>query len=367
VPAALTAEGIQKAAAVYDFLGRGVASGIPANVTAAALFIVLPAGTVGRVLRVEPPLRAVNSQVSSTTPPDQLLPSSVVLQAAFPYASNALVDDAHTLNATGHATAFYVYNFGAETRHGTLTVKAATSTIVTPLSWPNVVVAPGDRTRLTAYVTPPGGRAAVSGDPSAGGITLSGDFGEGPTVSPPELYARVVVNLETLKPAQEVPCAGATNPVAWVPNIARGGAVNITRGATAECVHFAITFAETTPDPWAYPTLSFNASTAPPGDMDGIRFTVGGVSASASSGGVKQLNALFTDKNGTGYLSPFVGGPVDQEFTMLLRNAEWNNQGPLPPGPLTASSIARVQLGLNLIRGGGTASMNVCNLRWVRF
>lgn len=218
-------------------------------------------------------------------------------------------------------------------------------------------------------IAPPGGRAAVDEDPHSGIVVMNGDFGETATTPPPRLYFRVQADPNTLTPVVQLPCAGAASLEAWSHNIAPGGKVEVSAGGSPGCVRFEFTFDATTHDAWAYPQLTFNATTAPPATMDGIRYTIQAVGFSPDAH-VTEMATIFFDSNGTQYVAGTgakAPDPDPQQITVLLRDAAWGGNGPPPLEPLNAGVVSQLALGLNLDRASSQGFLTVCDLRWVRF
>lgn len=374
-PPALLRPEVLGNATVYDYLGRALPAGLPATLAGPGVFVVLPAGFAGQHLPLEPPLRATpRDRPTTASGPSRAhhprasggAPSRVVLQGEFRYDQNDLgADDSHMVDGAGRNTTFYVYNFGDRPTAGSVSFAGVGGAEVVPSLFGGVTVAAGQRARLVARVIPPTrGRHRWGTVPGAGTVTAAGSFdGAAPAV----LQFRVRADPATLTPAGQVPCAGATDSEAWVPNIAHGGRVDAS--AADGCVSFRFTFSAATTDAWAYPQLVFNATTAPTPAIDGIRYSVQAVGVSAGAK-VKQMDVIFFTRNGTQYNVQTRANPADprpQNMTVLLQDATWGGFGPTPTLPLNASMIVKMAVGLNLDRASSAANMTVCGLRWVRF
>ena len=300
-----------------------------------------------------------------------LQPSAVVLQSALPY--NTPYVDKHVLNATGgaHPTVFYAYNFGQQPLAGTVSASSSNGASIAPSSF-SVSIPVGGRTRFTATITPPGGRAAI--DSVGGTVALTGDFGEGAGVASPALFFEVVPDIETVQPKEEFKVPRATTASAWSRNIAPGGSVNVS--AAGSCATFTLAFGAQVADAWAYPQLSFDMLHSPPSDIDGIRFTLTNLSTTPPIATPPEYHAMFFNRtSGTQYAQTLSvagagSGAAGQEVTVLLRNAHWDGIGVAPSdpsAPIEARDIGALSVGLNLKQTGHTSVMSVCDLRWVRF
>jgi hypothetical protein len=391
MPAPLLQPAVQKDTEVYDFLGRAVqqpaasaaAEGVPSSVSAACLFLVLPPGSAGALLRLQPPPEFVEKQAVDA--PRTVAGSSevaqVVLQCQWEYGAGlGFAAEAHIINGSGHAVACYAYNFGMVAVSGQVdtTIDSDSGATVTPSSWQLADIPVGGRARFVARLTPPSGRDAIDGTAS-GGVTLRGTFGDSPnSETAATLFFRVAPDMSTLQPAAEQPVAGATSPTAWRHNIAAGGTARVVSTARQGCVHFDLMFGASVVDAWGYPELTFNASTRPPVGTDGLRFSIIGLAAHHSGGSeqdsstIKAVNAIFFSPNQTQYQAPTKANFSDtreQSFTLFFKDAVWVRNGPPPSRQLDANGVAQLAVGLNLNSpaAGLTGSMDVCDLRWVRF
>jgi hypothetical protein len=399
LPSTLQSAAVSQVAKAFDFLGRDLQA-IPSNVTAACVFIVLPDGAVGTMLRVSPPPDTAATDATTTTTTtttttaagmtgtadgSRLRPSSVVLQATFPYHGNEISAnvDAHSLNASGeNSIPLYAYNFGQHARAMTVRAEASPGTVVKPASWALQVPA-GGRTRFVAKIAPPGGRAVVDGDQQSGGVTITAESDaprsggrRNSDEASPTLFFRVLPNLATLQPAVRTPCAGRADPSAWSHNVPAGASVQIQVASPswaheAGCIHFDFNFPASVKDAWAYPQLSFNGSDAPPAGADGVRYTLQ-MPPSASLNG---QNVIWFDKDDAQFSAHTSANASDgspQQMTVLFKDALWDHQGPAPADPtatIEAGRVGKMAVGLNLVKmkSGAVAQMTVCDLEWIRF
>ncbi len=149
--------------AVYDYLGRSIPSSLPAELTPAAVFVVVPkGGTAG--LTLQPPMSVSAPRSGNICP--------VVLQLQMPVAATNLQQQAHLIPAgTSTSLALFAYNFSSSKVAGTVRVqKAPAEWEITPASW-TVNLEPMERKTLPARVII---RAnAIKAD----WIKLKGDFG----------------------------------------------------------------------------------------------------------------------------------------------------------------------------------------------
>ena len=381
LPSPLLTPGVKRVATVYDMLGRQLPD-IPEMAGSACIFIVLPVGTVGTIIHVDPPPTGLVSPRDQPQP-DRTAPSQVVLQSAFPYATNQIASnkDSHLLNADGQETSFYVYNFGDAAVNGTVRVISEGHAFVQPTSdWTGVMVPPGGRVRLDAHVTPPGGRDAMSTNPHTGLVTLKGDFSESADTQAPVLAFRVAADPSTLAPEHKRACAGSASPQAWTHNVPPGAHINITavqeRGET-HCVRFATAFGPSVVDAWSYPQLAVaNASGSVPWVADGLRFTLMGLEATpgAAVEEVEGYNVIFFDGSGSQFMvqtrTNISEGPRPQQLTVLLGDAVWNHNGPAPSRPsqsISAADVTHIGIGLNAKVNDIVTAMTVCDLNWIRF
>jgi hypothetical protein len=148
--------------AVYDYLGRPVATSLPASLTLSAFFVVLPAGDAAKL--------TLQSPMSASGPrPGRICP--VVLQLQMPQSATNLNQQAHGVPAaTPTDLRLFAYNFGSDRVSGTITMQQSPANWqITPASW-TVTLDPMERKALPAQVTIPAGSAADW-------IKLQGDFG----------------------------------------------------------------------------------------------------------------------------------------------------------------------------------------------
>jgi len=388
MPASLLADKVRGVARVYDMLGREATGGVPRTVSSSATFVVLPPRTSAGgaapapFIRITPPpwvaaARPAAAAADDKVPPP-LTPSSVVLQPEFSYASNSLLGDSHVVSASGARVVLYVNNLGPVALAGTVNVTAlGGGATVSPASW-DARVGPGSRARLVMSVIPPRGRAAMA---AAGTVELTGVFSEGPGVSPPVVYFQVAPDVSTLTPSAEGAVPRATDPAAWIHNIAPGGHVEVVGNVGPECVGFTLSFGPAVADAWAYPKLrtNFSADGALNHSMaaaaDGLRFSLANVHTTPPEppGAPAVHRALFTDRADTQYTAPITVNTSDsgsQEFTVLFKDAAWNYNGPAPANrAIAAANVVYLSIGLNLPNPAAsrTSQMTLCNLRWVRF
>ena len=381
LPSPLFTPGVQRVATVYDMFGRRLPE-IPDRAGSACIFIVLPVGTVGTLIHVDPPPTR-SARTRDRSRPARPTPSQVVLQGTFSYAKNQLARnrDSHLLKGLGQATSFYVYNFGHSAVSGAVRVTSAGNASVQPTNdWEGVMVPPGGRVRLDAHVTPPGGRDAMSADPHTGLVTLRGHFSESADISAAVLAFRVTADPSTLVPEQQRPCVGAASPQSWTHNVPSDAHIDITAVQEAgqkRCVRFVTAFGPNVADAWSYPQLTVaNASGSVPWVADGLRFTLMGLEASPYPAveEVVGYNVLFFDGIGTQFIvktSPNISkGLEPQELTILLRDSIWNHNGPVPTRPsqpIAAAEVTKIGIGLNARVANITTAMTVCDLRWIRF
>ena len=381
LPSPLFTPGVQRVATVYDMFGRRLPE-IPDRAGSACIFIVLPVGTVGTLIHVDPPPTR-SARTRDRSRPARPTPSQVVLQGTFSYAKNQLARnrDSHLLKGLGQATSFYVYNFGHSAVSGAVRVTSAGNASVQPTNdWEGVMVPPGGRVRLDAHVTPPGGRDAMSTNPHTGLVTLKGDFSESADTQAPVLAFRVAADPSTLAPEHKRACAGSASPQAWTHNVPPGAHINITavqeRGET-HCVRFATAFGPSVVDAWSYPQLAVaNASGSVPWVADGLRFTLMGLEATpgAAVEEVEGYNVIFFDGSGSQFMvqtrTNISEGPRPQQLTVLLGDAVWNHNGPAPSRPsqsISAADVTHIGIGLNAKVNDIVTAMTVCDLNWIRF
>ena len=137
----------------------------------------------------------------------------------------------------------------------------------------------------------------------------------------------------------------------------------------AGCVRFDFQFGASVADAWAYPQLTFNASDGAPTGSDGVRYTL----IAPPNTNVKAMNLIFFDMAGSQWSAKTradISNPKPQELTVLLKDAMWDHQGAPPAdpsSPITAEKVLKIGVGLNLENSGSNASMEVCELSWVRF
>jgi hypothetical protein len=147
--------------AVYDYLGRSTGSSLPADLTAAAVFVVMPKGGTARLMLPAP---------LSVSAPRSGGVCRVVLQLQMPAAATNLEKQAHVVPAgTPTDLALFAYNFSDAKVSGTISVKTPANWEITPASWA-VVLDPMEQKALPA-------RIVVSATGAADWVTLKGDFG----------------------------------------------------------------------------------------------------------------------------------------------------------------------------------------------
>ena len=385
-PVALLAPQVAQVAVTYDLMGR-VLRKMPANTTNSCVYMVLPVGAVGSLIHVTPPPHARSIGTSSWAVADDApTASKMVLQSALPYGQNLLRmdQDAHLISgaATGNQMVFYLYNFGRQLVTGTVSATVNASVIgISPTTW-SLTVPPGGRAHFAGTLQWTGsGKAAVHG--SDGGVQLQfvATNGIDTPAAPVELFFRVSVDLNTVKPTEVVRVVGASDPASWSHNIAPGGTQITSAGPGPGCVQFAFDFGRT-PSPvgpksnaWAYPQLSFNASDAPAANMDGVRFAFKILSGTPIASGAISHTGLFFDAEGVQYGVAMPTNEsalgVPQVVTLLVKNTAWDHIGTPPvkkqTGPIPVADIARLALGVSLRAGEGAYKMAVCDLEWVRW
>ncbi len=147
--------------AVYDYLGRSVGSALPADLTPAAIFVVVPKGGTAR-LTLQAPLSVSAARPGSVCP--------VVLQLQMPASATNLEKQAHLIRGgTPTDLALFAYNFSDARVSGTISVKTPANWEITPTSW-TVALDPMERKALPA-------RIAISSPGAADWVRLKGDFG----------------------------------------------------------------------------------------------------------------------------------------------------------------------------------------------
>jgi len=148
--------------AVHDYLGRRVATSLPASLTSSAFFIVLPKGDAAK-LTLQAPMSASALRSGRVCP--------VVLQLQMPQSATNLDQQAHVLQAaTPTDLRLFAYNFSGDKVSGTVTVQQSPANWkIAPASW-TVTLDPMERKALPAQITIPAGSAADW-------IKLQGDFG----------------------------------------------------------------------------------------------------------------------------------------------------------------------------------------------
>jgi hypothetical protein len=149
--------------AVYDYLGRSIGTSLPADLTPAAVFVVVPKGGTAR-LTLQAPLSVSAARPGGTCP--------VVLQLQMPAAATNLEQQAHLVPAGASTSlALFAYNFSGSKLSGTVSVQQAPANWeITPTSW-TVDLDPMERKALSARVVLPANGA------KADWVKLKGDFG----------------------------------------------------------------------------------------------------------------------------------------------------------------------------------------------
>lgn len=143
-----------KPAAVYDYLGRPIKTGVPAMLTGAPIFVLLPPGSAEKLALSSPKPKSAYRPGT---------PCPVVLQLSMPRNTAVqikkipwAIEFEHTIPA-GKPTKlqFYAYNFSPQKATGRLVFKhIPAGWQVTPSAWP-VEIPPMNRIPLTAMVTKP--------------------------------------------------------------------------------------------------------------------------------------------------------------------------------------------------------------------
>ena len=336
------------AEAVYDLFGRAVAGGLPAELTPAPVFAVLPSGAAGK-LALEKPLAV-------SPAPRRAARSPVVMQVLLPQAQALLDSQAYRVEPGAESVIpVAVYNFSEEAVSGTLKVGGL------PKGWQ--VSLPDGRLRLRpmerqvlavkALIAADAGRGALFGSP----VTLRGAFGRaGEAV----LSFRLACGPGALTPACESPVASALRAAAWDDNIVSGA--KMTHEERDGRMVFTLEFGDQ--DPWGYPRLKLAAGERPPTGMDGLMAEVELLE------GEGVLRVQFLEEGGSAYLCEL---PYDfkkggkQNLTAFFDKAEWGGHSrPDADGRLAPSEIGGVMVGINA-RRNSRVRLAVGNVRWVRY
>ncbi len=147
--------------AIYDYLGRPVGSSWPADLTAAAVFVVMPKGGAA-TLTLQAPASVSAGRPGGVCP--------VVLQLQMPATAPNLEKQAHVVPAgTRTDLALFAYNFSDARVSGTVSVKTPVNWEVTPASW-TVTLDPMERKALPA-------RIVLSSPGATDWVRMKGDFG----------------------------------------------------------------------------------------------------------------------------------------------------------------------------------------------
>jgi hypothetical protein len=147
---------------VHDYLGRPVATSLPASLTPYAFFIVLPKGDAAK-LTLQPPMSTSAPRPGSVCP--------VVLQLQMPQSATNLNQQARIIPAAAPTEIkLFAYNFSGNRVSGTVAVQQAPANWqITPASW-DMALDPMERKALPAQVV-------IPADSAADWIKLQGDFG----------------------------------------------------------------------------------------------------------------------------------------------------------------------------------------------
>ncbi len=149
--------------AIYDYLGRSVASSLPADLTPSAIFVVVPKGGTARL--------TLQSPMSVSAPrPGTVCP--VVLQLQMPSSTTNLEQQAQIVPpGTSTGLALFAYNFSSRKVFGTVRVQQVPANWeITPTSW-TVDLNSMERKVLSVQITIPANGA------KADWVSLKGDFG----------------------------------------------------------------------------------------------------------------------------------------------------------------------------------------------
>ncbi|NCQ27480.1 MAG: hypothetical protein COY42_05885 [Armatimonadetes bacterium CG_4_10_14_0_8_um_filter_66_14] len=329
----------------YDYLGRKLDGGVPAELQTAARFLVLPAGEAGK-LSLEAPASPSEHRPGT--------PSAVVLQLQMPHSSTRLGQQAYEVDpTTAVELPLLAYNFGNKPVTGTVTAESLPKGWeLTPAS-AQVGVASQDRGPVRLRVSL-GGQGMAFG----GWVKLRGDFGE---AGRPVLAFRLVCPADKLKPAETRPIKSAASLDKWEDNIV--GGAKMTHHATDDGgVQFDMQFGET--DPWSYPKLSLSREEIPAQNFDGLALTVQLLEGKGA------CRLQFVEENGASYLADLGVKPevrTPQRVVALCTQSGWGSWSkPDPDGKLQPENIRTVLVGINSERKSAV-KMVIRDLEWVRF
>ena len=336
------------AEAVYDVFGRALAGGLPAELTPAPFFAVLPSGGAS-TLALEKPLAV-------SPAPRRAARSPVVMQVLLPQAQTRLDIQAHQVEpGVENAIPVAVYNFSDEAVSGSIKAGGLPAGWEVSLPVRRICLRPMERQVLAVKVliSEKAGREVIFGSP----VTLRGTFGKaGETV----LSFRLACEAGALKPACESPVASALRAAAWDDNIVGGS--KMSHEARDGRMVFTLDFGDQ--DPWGYPRLKLAAGERPPAGMDGIMAEIEILE------GAGVLRVQFLEEGGSAYLGEL---PYDfkkggkQNLMAFFDKAEWGGHSrPDADGKLAPSEIGGVMIGINA-RRNSRVRLAVGNVRWVRY
>lgn len=332
--------------AVYDHLGRPLGTHAPANLSDAAVFVVLPVGGAQK-LQLESVPHGSSSREGTASP--------IVLQVSLPYLTTRLGSQAHEVELGCKVDLpMFAYNFSDRPVRGTVAVAKAPRDWLVDLTSKRLELEPMGRQQIPASVTlPMGGPELADG----GWIHLHGDFGKtGQTV----LAFRLAADLKKLRPSAVHPVRTGDRAENWQDNIVRKGRMSHCP-AQPTGVLFEMQFADT--DPWAYPRLDLALEDVPGNEFDGLALTVQLLE------GAGTVRMQFVEANGASYLAEAGVDPDNrspQRALVLFRHCRW---GPFSKqdsdGKLQPSDIRTILVGINS-RRDTKVRMVVRDLEWCK-
>jgi len=336
--------------AVYDGYGRPLRDGVPATLTEAPFFAVLPSGA-GEQFAVEKPLR-----VSPAPSSDSLAPSPVVFQVVMPQAQSRLDIQAYEVGLDAEKQVpVALYNFSEATVRGSLKVDVVPEGWRVTLPTEKIELRPMERQVMALKVVIPAqaGRQAVFGAP----VRLHGDFG---AAGQPRLAFRLACPATAVTPSHVREIASVTDPAAWADNIV--GGATMTHALQDSGMAFDMRFGNQ--DPWGYPRLTLAATERPPEGADGMQTEVEVLE------GTGTLRVQFVEAGGSCYLCEL---PYDfsrrgrQTLTAFFDKAIWGTHSrPDADGKLSPTEIKAVMIGINAERNS-RVRLVVGGVRWVTY
>ena len=329
--------------AVFDHLGRPV-DGVSRKLilSPSARFVVLPVGSASRFPLTHPAV---------SPPPDGTAPSPIVIQAVIPQDRVLLNTSSYRLAPDRPETVpLFLYNFGTNAAHGTLTAAA-------PEGWRveisgGVDLAPMERREIPMMV---GARGRVSLE-GLGRVLVDGDFG---AAGRPLLSLRLQPARTNTVPLKQRLLPAADDPARWRSFVSGNGRASLSRSES----WVAAEASPATDNRWYYPQFALRPEERLSEDFNAIGFQFELLE------GAGQFRVILEEENGSSYMVDFEsppkpGQPVDA--VVHLDAADWGATWSLPDpnSHLDTPLVKAVRIGCNTT--AGHLRFRVKNLRWLR-